>query len=355
MTLSTRRHRSAGRLVSAAIVAVTVLGSPFPLSAQPAAQNFYAGKQLTLICGAAVGGGYDALARLLARHLGRLIAGHPTVIVQNMPAAGSLAAANYIANTAPRDGTTIALIQRGMLLTKVNNPGAVRFDLDKLNWIGSLSSEVGVAFAWHTAPHKTAKDLFERELIVGGHTGVDPELTPRLYNAVLGTKFKIITGYNGTADIALAIERGEVFGIGDWSWSSLKKQRPDWIRDRKITLLLQSALRNDPELPNLPNALDFAKTESDRKVIELFFTQKTVARPIIAPPGLPAERRATLRAAFAALGNDHEFLADAEKSNLEVAPITGEAVDKVVALIASASPEVADRYAKAFAAPGQAP
>ena len=190
-------------------------------------------------------------------------------------------------------------------------------------------------------------------LIVGA--GVDPETTPKLYNSLLGTKFKIVTGYNSTAQIALAIERGEVFGIGDWSWSSLKKQRPDWIRDRKITLLLQSALRNDPELPNLPNALDFAKTESDRKVIELFFTQKTVARPIIAPPGLPAERNATLRAAFAALGNDHEFLADAEKSNLEVAPITGEAVDKVVALIASASPEVADRYAKAFAAPGQAP
>jgi tripartite-type tricarboxylate transporter receptor subunit TctC len=333
-------------------VAILAAASMCPLSAataQPAAPGFYAGKQINLICGAAVGGGYDALARLFARHLGRLIPGNPTIIVQNMPAAGSLAAANLIANTAPKDGLTISLIQRGMLLTRLINPTSVRFDLDKLNWIGNLSSEVGVAFAWYTSKHKAAKDLFERELIVGGHTGVDPELTPRLYNAVLGTKFKIVTGYNGTADIGLAIERGEVEGIGDWSWSSLKKQKPEWIRDHKITLLLQSGLQNDPELPGVPNALEFAKTESDRRVIELFLTQKTVARPIIAPPGVPAERVAILRAALAALAKDQEFLADVERSGMEASPTSGEAVDKVVALIASTPPEVAERYSKAFA------
>jgi tripartite-type tricarboxylate transporter receptor subunit TctC len=333
-------------------VAILAAASMCPLSAataQPAAPGFYAGKQINLICGAAVGGGYDALARLFARHLGRLIPGNPTIIVQNMPAAGSLAAANLIANTAPKDGLTISLIQRGMLLTRLINPTSVRFDLDKLNWIGNLSSEVGVAFAWYTSKHKTAKDLFERELIVGGHTGVDPELTPRLYNAVLGTKFKIVTGYNGTADIGLAIERGEVEGIGDWSWSSLKKQKPEWIRDHKITLLLQSGLQNDPELPGVPNALEFAKTESDRRVIELFLTQKTVARPIIAPPGVPAERVAILRAALAALAKDQEFLADVERSGMEASPTSGEAVDKVVALISSAPPDVAERYSKAFA------
>jgi tripartite-type tricarboxylate transporter receptor subunit TctC len=338
----------------AAVVAVATICQQPAAIAQPAAPSFFAGKQINLVCGAAVGGGYDALARLLARHLGRLIPGNPTIIVQNMPAAGSLAATNLIANTAPKDGLTISLIQRGMLLTRLINPGAVRFDLDKLNWIGNLSSEVGLAFAWHTSKHKTAKDLFEKELIVGGHTGVDPELTPRLYNAVLGTKFKIVTGYNGTADIGLAIERGEVEGIGDWSWSSLKKQKPDWIRDRKITMLLQSGLQSDPELPDVPNALEFAKTDSDRRVIELFLTQKKLARPIIAPPGVPAERLAVLRSALAALARDHEFLADAERSGLEADPISGEAVDKVVALIASAPLDVADRYAKAFAAPGPA-
>ena len=177
-------------------------------------------------------------------------------------------------------------------------------------------------------------------------------MTPRLYNAVLGTKFKIILGYNGTADIGLAIERGEVQGIGDWSWSSLKKQKPNWIREKQINMLLQSGLKNLPDLPDVPNALDFAKTESDRKVLELFFTQKTAARPVIAPPGLPADRLKILRTAFAALAQDREFLADAEKSNLDVDPMSGEEVDKIVGLIAAAPPDVVDRYIKAFATPG---
>ena len=334
------------------LVAFATLSMGFNAS-PAAAQNFYAGRQLTLICGAAVGGGYDSLARLLARHLGRLIPGNPTVIVQNMPAAGSLVAANQIYNAAPKDGSVISLIQRGMLTSKLINPAQTRFDVARLNWIGSLASEVGVVAAWHTAPHKSAKDLFDKELIVGGHAGVDPELTPRLYNAVLGTKFKIITGYNGTADIALAMERGEVFGIGDWSWSSFKKQRPHWLRDKMVTVLMQSGLKNDPELPDLPNALDFAKSDAERKILQLYFTQKTAARPVIAPPGIPAERLAILRTAFAALASDRDFLADAEKSSLDVDPMPGEEVDKIVALISSAPPDVIERYTKAFAGAGQ--
>jgi tripartite-type tricarboxylate transporter receptor subunit TctC len=333
---------------SAVFAAVMVLGLALPAGAQ----DFYAGKQLTLICGAAVGGGYDALARLLARHLNKHIPGNPTIVVQNQPAAGSLVTTNQIYGNAPKDGTVIALIQRGMLTSKLINPSQTRFEVEKLSWLGSMASEIGVALSWHTAPVKTAKELFEKELIVGGHAGVDPEMTPRLYNAVLGTKFKIILGYNGTADIGLAIERGEVQGIGDWSWSSLKKQKPNWIREKQINILLQSGLKNLPDLPDVPNALDFAKTESDRKVLELFFTQKTAARPVIAPPGIPADRLKILRTAFAALAQDREFLSDAEKSNLDVDPMTGEEVDKIVGLIAAAPPDVVDRYIKAFATPG---
>ena len=237
---------AASRLVAAALVALAC--STVPGAAEP---SFYAGKQITLIAGSGVGGGYDLLARLAARHLGRLIPGHPTIVVQNMPAAGSLVATNQIYNSAPKDGTVIALIQRGMLLAKLSNPSGVRFELEKLNWLGNLNSETGLVLAWHTAPHRRAQDLFERELIVGGQTGVDPEITPRLYNSLIGTKFKIVTGYNGTAEIALAIERGEVQGIGDWSWASLKKQRPDWLRDKKVTLLIQGALQRDPESAGL--------------------------------------------------------------------------------------------------------
>jgi tripartite-type tricarboxylate transporter receptor subunit TctC len=334
------------RLLTAALLAL-------PACAPAFAADFYAGRQITFIVGSGVGGGYDLLARLAARHVGRLIPGHPTVVVQNLPAAGSLVAANQIYNTAPKDGTVVAFIQRGMLLAKLINPSGVRFELDKLNWLGNIASETGLVLAWHTAPHHTAKDLLERELIVGGQTGVDPEITPRLYNSLIGTKFKIVNGYNGTAEIALAMERGEVQGIGDWSWASFKKQRPDWLRDKKVTLLLQGALQRDPELPDLPSALDFARNDADRKVMELFFTQKTIARPVIAPPGVPADRIAMLRAAFAALATDQDFRADAERSGLDVAPIPGEAVDKVVTLIAAAPADVADRFAKAFAAPGQ--
>jgi tripartite-type tricarboxylate transporter receptor subunit TctC len=266
-----------------------------------------------------------------------------------MPAAGSLAATNHIYNAAAKDGTVIALVMRGMLLIRNWNPSSVRFDLGHLNWLGSINSEVAVTAAWHTAPHKTARDLFEQELIVGGTTGVDPETTPRLLNALLGTKFKIINGYPGTTEIILAMERGELQGIGDWSWSSLKAARPDWLRDKKITLLMQTALQKEPELADVPSALDFVKNEADRRVMELYLTQKAVARPVIAPPGVPPDRLAALRAGLIALAQDDEFLADAKQAKLEVAPVSGEAVDKVISLITSAPPEVAERLGKAIA------
>jgi hypothetical protein len=268
-----------------------------------------------------------------------------------MPAAGSLAATNFMFSTAPKDGTTIALIQRGMLLSKLTYPAGTRFELEKFGWVGSLNSETAVTLSWNaTSPnHRTAKDLFERELIVGGIVSVDPETTPRLYNSLIGTKFKIVSGYNSTAQIALAIERGEVQGIADWSWSSFKAVRPDWIRDKKVTMLMQGALQNDPELKNLPNALDFIKSPSDRQVMELHFFQKTAARPVVLPPGVPPERLAMLRRAFAALGQDKEFLAEAAKSKVEFNWVSGPEVDKVVAQIVATKPEIAERYAKAFA------
>ena len=329
-----------------ALAVVPVAASVLPA----AAEDFYAGKQITFIVGAGVGGGYDHQARLVARHLGRHIPGNPAVIVQNMPAAGSIAATNYMFSTAPRDGTTIALVQRGMLLAKLTYPSGARFEIDKFSWLASLNSETAVTLAWNaTSPHRTAKDLLDKELIVGGIVGVDPETTPRLYNSLLGTKFKIVTGYNSTAQIALAIERGEVNGIADFSWWSLKVVRPHWLSERKITILMQGALTNDPELRDLPNALDFVKSAADRKVLELHFTQKTAARPVIAPPGVPAERVATLVSAFKALGQDREFLADAERTKQEISLVSSEEIEKIVRMIVSTPSEIAERYAKAFA------
>jgi hypothetical protein len=234
------------------------------------------------------------------------------------------------------------------LLIKNWNPQSVRFDLVGLNWIGSINSEVALVAAWHTAPHKSANDLFEQELIVGGTTGVDPETTPRLLNALIGTKFKIVNGYPGTTEIILAMERGELQGIGDWSWSSMKTARPDWLRDKKITLLMQAALHKEPELAGLPSALDFVKTDADRKVMELYLTQKTLARPVIAPPGIAPERLTALKAAFAALAHDDDFLADARRAGIDAAPMAGEAVESIIAMISSAPPETAERLGKAI-------
>jgi tripartite-type tricarboxylate transporter receptor subunit TctC len=335
------------RHAAALLAAFGIVCVGYPAGADPVG-DFYAGKQITVVVGAGAGGGYDLQARLMARHLGKHIPGNPTFIVQNMPGAGSLQAANHIYNSAPADGTALALIQRGMLLVKLINPSGVRFEIDKLNWIGSLNSEVGTVLSWHTADVKTTKDLFEKELIVGGIVGVDPETTPRLLNALIGTKFKIVSGYNTTAQIALAIERGEVHGIADWSWSSVKAVRPDWLRDKKVNVLMQVGLHKEPELPNVPFALDFVRNDADRKVMELNFTQKTAARPIVAPPGVPADRVAALRAAFAALAKDQEFLADSERSKLEIAPVPAEEVDRVVRLIISTPAAIAERYSNTF-------
>ena len=340
------------QILSIRLLALTTLTAAGVASLAPGAAGqsvgeFYSGKQIVLLVGASAGGGYDHLGRLTARHLGKHIPGRPTVIVQNMPAAGSLVATNHIAHGAPRDGTMIALVQRGMLLAKLTNPSGVRFEVGQLNWLASLASETGVTLAWHSAPHQTAKDLFDKELIVGGIVNVDPETTPKILNALTGTKFKIVLGYPGTREIILAMERGEVQGIGDMSLSSIKRSRPDWLRDKKVRILMQAALEKDPELPEVPFALDFVKSEADRKVMQLYLTQKQIARPIVAPPGLPADRLAALRGAFDALANDKEFLADGAKA--EVDPLPGAGVDKVIKLITGTPAEVAARYTKVMA------
>ena len=318
----------------------------------PVAQ-FYRGKQIVVIVSTPAGGGYDFLGRLMARHLGKHIPGQPQLVVKNLPTAGGIVAANDLYNRLPQDGTHIGLLVRNMLLSPVINPGGVRFSLDKFNWLGSLATETAVAAAWHTAPVKTFDDLLHKELIVGGMTGVDPETTPRVYNALIGTKFKIVNGYKGTLDIALAMERGEVEGIGDWSWSSVNSTRPEWVRDRKINVLLQGALTKDPALPNVPSALDHVKNDFDRQVMTLYLSQKDVARPVTAPPNVPADRLEALRAAFAELAKDSEFLADAEKSQLLVNPSGGAGVQRIAAMIAAAPDDVVKRLVAIMSGPAQ--
>ncbi|HEY4135879.1 MAG TPA: hypothetical protein VGO34_11765 [Alphaproteobacteria bacterium] len=337
---------SRSRIAASALLGLCVCAA-LPAQAQ-SANDFYKGKQMTIIVGSAPGGGYDATARLFARFIGQHIPGTPNVIVQNMPGAGSLTATNNLYNLAPKDGTTIGVVQRGMLTAKLTNPNGVRFDVEKMNWIGNLAPEVATIVSWKTSPVKTADDLFNKELIVGGPgPTLDPETTPRLLNALLGTKFRIVSGYTGNTEILLAMERGEVAGTADLAWSNVKRRtdlRPN------LNILMQTGLEKAPDL-DVPLALDYVKNEEDREVMELFFVQKTVARPLVAPPNVPADRVAVLRQAFLDMTKDAGFKTEADKLQLDVEPATGEDIQKIIAKIAATPQALADRLTKAITAP----
>jgi tripartite-type tricarboxylate transporter receptor subunit TctC len=330
-------------LPRAAVVALLTAASASNATAQSAA-DFYRGRPITMIIGSSTGGGYDTQGRLVARHLGRKIPGNPTIVVQNMPGAGSISATNHLYNVAPRDGSVFALLQREMLLASLISPQNVRFDTSKFNWVGSISSETGIVVAWHSSPLETTDDLFKTEMIIGG-TGpmIDTETTPRLLNALIGTKFKIVSGYPGTTEVLVAMERGEVMGLGDWSWSNIKASRMEMLKEGKIRLLMQGALRKDPDLPNVPFMLDYAKTPEDRRLIEFLLAPKAAARPVAAPPGVPADRLQVLRDAFMALKTDPEFISDIEKTRLDVGLTSGAEVGRVIEFIGSVPKVETDR------------
>jgi tripartite-type tricarboxylate transporter receptor subunit TctC len=341
------------RLASSLTALALACAASLPGSARAdAVADFYAGKTLTIIVGADTGGGYDAQGRLMARHLGRFIPGKPSIIVQNQPGAGSLIAANNIYNTAPKDGTVIGLVQRGVLSAKFTNPSGVRYDLARFNWVGNLSSEAGVVVAWHTSPFKTIQDVMSQEMLVAG-TGpnIDTETSPRLLNALTGTRFKIISGYSGTSDGVLAMERGEVQGLGDWSWSNVKTRRPDYLRDKKIRVLLQVTTEKMPDLPDVPLAMDLVRNESDRKIMALFLAQKSAARPVVAPPDVPSDRMAAIRTAFEQMIKDPDFLKDAAATKLELDPSPAAEVEKVIQIFASTPEDVGRKLKEAIEPP----
>jgi tripartite-type tricarboxylate transporter receptor subunit TctC len=305
--------------------------------------DFYRGKQITLMVGSSPGGGYDAIARLVARHLGQHIPGNPSIVVQNTPGSGSITMCNRIYRAESQDGTVLGLVQRGVLLAQLLKQPSVQFDVTRFNWIGSVSPETSLVVAWNTAPVRTINDLLAKELIVGG-TGVtsDLESTARLLNAVIGAKFKIVSGYPGQADVLLAMERGELQGSADWSWSEIASRHANYMRDGKIVLILQNALRKAPDLPDVPLAMDFIENETDRQAASLYFGLKQVARPLLAGPNAPGDRVEALRKAFMALKDDAEYRADAERLGLED-PTPASDIESHVSLAAAAPPEVAYR------------
>ena len=331
-----------------AMIVATVLCAASSAGAQSVA-DFYRGKTVTVVCGIAPGGGYDLSARIFGRHLGKHIPGNPTVIVQNMPGANSVIAANYVYGIAPQDGTAIWTGSRSTPYEPLMGNAAAKFDVKKLHWIGSTSSEIAVVIAWHTAPHQTAADLFTRELVVGAvDRGAENFLFPNALNNLIGTKFKIVRGYKNQGAITIAMERGEVQGDGNTAWSNLPTVHGDWLREKKIRLLMQLALTRHPELPDLPLALDFAKTDQQRETLKVLLGMKAFGYPFFIGPDVPPDRVKALKDAFAATMADPEFRADIAKLLREITPQTGTEMDTVMGAAYSHPPQVLEKMRAAL-------
>jgi tripartite-type tricarboxylate transporter receptor subunit TctC len=328
-------------------VAVALALSAAPARAQTPAE-FYKGKQISAYVGFSAGGGYDLYARVLARHMGRHIPGNPQIVPQNMPGAGSLRAANYIAQVAPRDGTAFATMGRASVVAPLFGQGGAQFDPRRFTWLGSANDEVSVCVVWNGRSKVTKfEDLLTQELAVGG-TGAaaDTDQFPRMINGVLGTKMKIITGYPGGNDVNLAMERGEVDGRCGWSWSSVESTRKVWITGKKITVLMQLSLKKHPDLPDVPLIVDLAKTDEQRQLLKLIFARQPLGRPFLAPPGVPQDRIDTLRKAFMDTMADKDFLAEADKAQLEITPIDGASLQKLVTEVYQTPPAIAHKAAE---------
>ena len=306
---------------------------PQPVQAESVA-DFYKGKTITLYIGYSAGGGYDTYARTIGRVIGRHIPGNPKVIAKNKPGAGSLKLTNELYNSLPKDGTVIGTFGRGMVMEPLFGNKKARFDPSKFTWLGSANNEVSVCIAWHESPIQTLNDFLTMPMIVGGTgPGADTDVFPKVLNNIIGTKLRLVTGYPGGNDINLAIERGEVQGRCGYSWSSLKSRFPKWLTGKKVQILLQMSTAKHPDLPDVPFVMDLAKTDRDRKVLELIFARQAWGRPFVAPPGVPADRAKALQAAFMATMKDADFLADAKKQKLEIAPISGEKINQLIAAL----------------------
>ena len=310
-------RRAIGVLRSAAFLILVSV----PCSAQTV-EEFYSGKVVSLYIGYPAGGGYDVYGRVVAHHIGKHIPGNPTVIPVNMEGAGSLRLTNWLFNAAPRDGTALGIINHGVPFEPLlGNREFARFDPMEFTWIGSANSETVVCVAWHSSGVRGFHDLENREFIIGGTgPGADDFVFPKLLSGVLGARLRFVTGYAGGNDINFAMERGEVEGRCGWTWSSVKSTRQYWLDDGLINVFLQLGMEKHPDLPDVPLILDFAENEDQQKILRLIMARGALGRPFLAPPDLPEDRAAALQEAFDLVVKDPEFLAEAERVNLEIMP-----------------------------------
>jgi len=310
-------------------------------------EDFYKGKTVSLVIGYSVGGGYDAYARMLARYLGKYIPGRPNVVAQNMTGAGSLKAASYIYGVAPKDGTAIGTFSRSLAIAPLI--GKAEFDSTRFTWLGSVTDEVSLCITRHDSPVKTWSDVLARETTFGAEgAGSDPNIFALLYRNVFGARIRLVTGYPGTNEIQLAVERGEVDGLCGLSWSTLKGRYPHWLKERKANILVQAGIKKEAELPNVPSASDMARTPEQQQILNLLLIGQAMARPFAAPPGIPADRKAALIAAFERALQDEELLAEARRLNFDVNPVPAARLDALLAQAYATPKDVVARAAKAM-------
>ncbi len=338
-----------GRISVTLALNVAMLGTTaVEVLAAESAEDFYKGKQIRLIVSTDAGGAYDIYARLLAQVLRDHIPGNPTIIVQNMPGAGGLKAANYIYNTAPRDGTVIAGTHSSIPTGPLTAPGAAVYDVNKLSWIGSITSDPYIGYVWHTSPIMTLEDTRTTEVIMGGVSvgtaGVDLAI---LAKEMFGLKFKIVTGYKSSTDIKLAMERGEVQGTFANGWSSIKTADPELLTEKKIRIIVQHGFKKHPELPDVPLIFDLAKTEADRQALTFMLARQEAAKPYFAPPEIPADRLALLRRAFDATVSDPKFVTLAKRAGITLDdPMTAGELASLVTRLSQTPSSVVQRVSR---------
>ena len=315
---------------------------------------FFHDKQIRLIVGSAAGSGYDVNARLFARHYANHLSTGVNIIVQNQLGAGSVAMANQIYNTAPKDGTVMGAAINGMPTSALFTPDVVQFDPRKFNWLGSTNRDTQITYVWHTAPIKNLADLMKTEVVVGATTpGTTQFEYPLVAAKLLGLKYKLISGYKGTTDIHLAMERGELQGMGSNAWLSLKALNSDWIREGKVIPIVHFNFERHPDLPHVPTIFDATKTDSDRQAMALMVGRLEYGRPFFLPPGVALERVAYMRRAFDATMKDKAFLAEAARAQIDVDAITGERVHELIDKAMQTPPEVVKRVREALESGGK--
>jgi tripartite-type tricarboxylate transporter receptor subunit TctC len=328
--------------------AVAALGAwATPAGAQPVA-DFYKGKTVTIVVSTSQGGGYDAMARAIARHIGKHVPGNPNVVVRNMPGAGGISAVNFLFNSAEKDGTVLGLVQNGTPLEPLFGTKEARYDATRFNWLGTPSFEVSMVLLWHTVPVNSVEDLKTRETNMGASgANSTPAFYTRLLNATLGTKMKLINGYPGQNDAFLAMERGELDGYPSVFYSALTSTRPNWLRDKQAKAIVQYGPERLKELPDVPFAPDLLTNEDDKLLMQAAFAPQALGRPLVMPPGVAPDRVVAMRKALADTFTDPDFKADAEKIGLIVnAPRTGAQLQKVIVDAYATPSRVVERLQK---------